>query len=74
MTETKHNAAAFLEWAGLDAQKWAQEFCRLFPNANPGEDVMIGWFANAIMAALDWGKGPINGDHAQYLLDKETER
>jgi hypothetical protein len=34
---------------------------------------MIGWFANAMMAMHDHlkGGGPLNGDHAQFLLDQE---
>jgi hypothetical protein len=71
---TERTGPELIEYLGLDAQKWAQEFCRRNPGRNPGEDVMIGWFANAIMAALDHGQGPINGDHAQYLLDKETRQ
>lgn len=40
-----------LSTMGTDARRWAREFCRLFPD--PGaddafEDLMAGWFANAI--------------------------
>ena len=34
-----------------DAVVWAKEFCRLFPDADEG--LMLGWFANAIMAGVD---------------------
>lgn len=34
-----------------DAAIWAKEFCRLFPDANEG--LMLGWFANAILAGVD---------------------
>mgnify|MGYP001616682309 CR=1 FL=1 len=35
----------------FDAQDWAKAFCKI----NPGvpEDVMIGWFANALMRGFD---------------------
>jgi hypothetical protein len=67
-----------------DAQAWAKFFVEMHPNLRLGinragtngddgdhEGTMIGWFANAMMAMHDWlrGGGPINGDHAQYLLD-----
>ena len=35
----------------FDAQVWAEEFCKRFNNMD--KDVMIGWFANAIMAGYD---------------------
>lgn len=61
-----------------DAQAWAKFFMTI-QNDNPGrvldEEIMIGWFANAMMAMHDHLilKGaPINGDHAEYLLSKET--
>jgi hypothetical protein len=56
-----------------DAVVWAKEFCRLYPQAmaqTPGkeglvhdgewEDIMVGWFANAIMTGVDhanWANG-----------------
>ena len=55
---------------GQDASKWAAAFCQLHPNANVDEGLMIGWFANAIMHALDTERGTIiNGEHAEYLLE-----
>ena len=41
------------EW---DAQEWAKEFRRIFPDKTPDEGTMIGWFANAIMTGYDTAK------------------
>lgn len=55
----------------MDADVWAKEFVRI----NGGDvDLMRAWFANAIMAGYDHGHGPINGDHAQFLIDKEKAK
>lgn len=35
----------------FDARDWAEAFCRQYPAI--GEDVMIGWFANALMRGFD---------------------
>jgi hypothetical protein len=35
----------------MDAQVWAKEFCKMFPEMDEG--TMIAWFANAIMAGYD---------------------
>lgn len=67
---TKMDGPEMLHACGQDAQKWAAAFCQHNPDNNPGEDVMLGWFANAIMHTLDTEHGTIiNGDHAQYLID-----
>lgn len=44
-----------------DAQVWAQFFCRQHPDCGLDEGMMIGWFANAMMAMHDHltGAGPI---------------
>jgi len=43
----------------FDAKIWAKEFIKVIKN-NPDiiidEDLMLGWFANAIMAGYDRGK------------------
>lgn len=55
-----------------DARAWAEFYCKKFPAADL--EVMTAWFANAMMAMHDhlMLKGvPINGDHAQYLLDNK---
>jgi hypothetical protein len=56
-----------------DAREWAKFFRETNPDCNVSDDIMTGWFANAMMAMHDHLvlKGnPINGDHAQYLIDK----
>jgi len=56
-----------------DARAWAKLFREIYPNCNVPDDIMSGWFANAMMAMHDHLvlKGtPINGDHAQHLIDK----
>lgn len=46
----------------IDARDWAKEFMRLYWEKNPkqfhyiDENLMIGWFANAIMAGYDKAK------------------
>ena len=57
-----------------DAQAWAEFFIATQKQTGfvIDEDLMIGWFANAMMAMHDHlvNKGqPINGDHAQHLID-----
>lgn len=39
---------------GIDAAKWAQEFCLINPDIDEG--VMISWFANAIEAGRSNGR------------------
>jgi len=55
-----------------DALAWTRFFRETNPDCNVPDDVMHGWFANAMMAMHDHlcGGGPINGDHAQYLIDQ----
>lgn len=56
-----------------DARAWTEFFRKCNPDCNVADDLMFGWFANAMMAMHDHlrGGGPINGDHAQYLIDQE---
>jgi hypothetical protein len=35
-----------------DAKAWAKLYCKTFPDAD--EEVMVSWFANAMMAMYDW--------------------
>ena len=61
--------------ANPDAMAWAEFFCKttrdmpreVFDDAG----YMVSWFANAMMAMHDHmnGESPLNGDHAQYLID-----
>ena len=57
------------------ADAWADYFAKVYPGCNVPKDVMLGWFANAMMAMHDFlkGGGPINGDHAQFLQDKAID-
>jgi hypothetical protein len=54
-----------------DAMAWTKFFRSCQPDCNVPDDVLFGWFANAMMAMHDHlrGGGPINGDHAQFLID-----
>ena len=59
-----------------DAMAWAKFFCKTMqehPDIVLDESYMVAWFANAMMAMHDHllhqGQ-PLNGDHAQYLVDK----
>jgi hypothetical protein len=59
-----------------DAMVWTKFFREKNPECNVPDDVMLGWFANAMMAMHDavLKPGPLCGDHAQYLLDVEAGR
>jgi hypothetical protein len=63
------SAGDFVTRLGMDGRLWAKEMHAMFPQI-PEED-LLGWCCNMIMAGYDNARGtPINGDHAQYLLDK----
>lgn len=47
-----------------DAALWAKAFCLICPEMASREDVMIGWFANAIMAGCD---------HQAWKMDAELK-
>lgn len=53
---TTMDSAQLLDACGSDARKWAAAFMQYF-KASPGlatdEGAMTGWFANAMMRALD---------------------
>jgi hypothetical protein len=73
VTTTEESAGDMLVRLGVDAQKWAQEFRQIaikLGYSDMDEGWLIGWFANAMMAMHDYGRGPINGDHAQFLIDQ----
>lgn len=76
MTNTDYtnlNGPQLISACGSDAYKWAGAFCQLNPDVDVDQDVLMGWFANAIMTSLDLSNGTvINGDHAQYLIDQEN--
>jgi hypothetical protein len=58
-----------------DAQAWAKFFCKTIqenPAIELDESYMIGWFANAMMAMHDHlvlRGDPINGDHAEFMMN-----
>ena len=71
MDYTKLNGPDLLHEMGQDAAKWATAFCQIIPEGERDEEIMMVWFANAIMHTLDTERGTIiNGEHAQYLLDR----
>ena len=54
---------------GIDAQKWAQEFMRIWSGrwSEVDEGLMIGWFANAIMRGFDEGQRRLRKQHGCEL-------
>jgi hypothetical protein len=59
-----------------DAQSWAKFFIKtqIHTGFTIDEELMTGWFANAMMAMHDHLllKGqPINGDHAAFLMEQK---
>lgn len=55
-----------------DAMAWTKFFRECNPDCNVPDDLMLGWFANAMMAMHDYltGSKPLNGDHAQWMIEK----
>ena len=45
----------------FDAQEWAKAFCKINPGID--EDIMVGWFANALMRGYD--------EHAKRMADNQ---
>lgn len=69
---TKMDGPKLVNTCGSDAYKWADAFCQFNPEAKVDQEVLMGWFANAIMTSLDMNNGTvINGEHAQYLIDND---
>jgi hypothetical protein len=65
MTFKGLDGPSLLDACGDDAQKWAQAFLELNPKCGVAEDVMIGWFANAIEHSSDMripGLAPVRLD------------
>ena len=40
---------------GIDGEKWTEAFRQINQSTNIPDDVMLGWFCNAIMAGYDAG-------------------
>ena len=53
----------------FDAQKWAEEFERLYPELELSEGIMLGWFANAIMTGYNKAKNE-KVSHDRDWLDR----
>lgn len=55
-----------------DARVWTDFFRKCNPDCNIPDDVMLGWFVNAMMAMRDFmnGSGLLNGDQAQFLFNQ----
>ena len=53
----------------MDAQVWAAEFVK-HCSPSPPEDVMLGWFANAIMAGYDTAQA--RAQRAEAVATDET--
>lgn len=58
-----------------DAMAWTKFFREINPDCNVDDDVMLAWFSNSMMAMHDYllNRMPLNGDHAQYLIDNNIE-
>ena len=71
---TKLDCAELTHALGMDGYKHAEAFKQYHPNCNVDDGDLIGWFCNATMAGYDHAHGnpPMNGDHAQWLLDRLT--
>ena len=61
----------------MDADAWATEFCKLWPHPNykPDfwRDLMLGWFANAIMCGHDHARREIEAEVDRYGLALKAE-
>ena len=63
-----HRNPDAMAWTKLFIETTADMDCKMLRD----EGYMHGWFANAMMAMHDrltMGDAPINGDHAQEILD-----
>jgi hypothetical protein len=62
----KMDGGEMISACGSDAMKWAEAFMELNPAANVELDVMIGWFANAMMTM--WDVTNSNATHSDEAL------
>ena len=71
---TKMDAGTLYHELGGDGYKWADAFRQYNPDCNIDDGMLRSWFCNAVMAGHDaaLGNPPMNGDHAQWLLDRNT--
>jgi hypothetical protein len=61
MDQRSKSRAPGYPYGEFDAKKWADEFERLFPGVVDPE-LMLGWFANAIMTGYDKAKNEGDDD------------
>jgi hypothetical protein len=59
---------------GGDGYKFAEAFRQYHPDCNVDDGALLSWFCNACMGGYDraLGNPPLNGDHAQWLIDWEA--
>jgi hypothetical protein len=70
---TAMDAGELYHALGGDGHKWAEAFLQYNPHCDVAQDAAVAWFCNAVMAGHDaaLGNPPLNGDHAQWLMDRE---
>jgi hypothetical protein len=68
------DAGTLFHELGGDGAKWAEAFRQYHPDCNIDDADLLCWFCNACMGGYDraLGNPPLNGDHAQWLLDHES--
>ena len=56
MTDYTHMSSGdFIEAIGNDGMKWTEAFRQINPDCNVDDDVMLGWFCNALCVGEDRG-------------------
>lgn len=70
---TKMSPGELVHELGADGKKYADAFLQFSPNCGIDHSNLLGWFCTAIMAGHDHAHGnpPQNGDHAEWLLERE---
>lgn len=70
---TKMSPGELYHELGADGYKWAEAFAQYNPNCDVDQGALLAWFCNAVMAGHDaaLGNPPLNGDHAQWLIDRQ---
>ncbi len=55
INKIEESSSEFLQRLGIDGQKWAKEFIKMFGNKKEeiDEELMVAWFCNSIMAGYD---------------------
>ena len=70
---TAMDAGTLYNELGGDGYKFAEAFRQFHPDCNVDDDMLLSWFCNACMGGYDraLGNPPLNGDHAEWLLNRE---